>query len=272
MTTVSFLVKINSILYEELFSKTYFGCTASYFKLYDVSVGFVSPPSFEAVYCYICGRRGVAVARYRMICLVLVNSILHQYREHINYLHVESTCHAFSKVVSKTFTLKQVYSKSTSIVFHRTISPSPDLEPALAQRFRPWIAQCTHIVTGYPNIVWNDKLRDLQNICPKYKVPVFLFNATELWYFEPYMHARWSTKKEDIKIDTLSERIKMIHDRKCAKTQNPTTYMYILSTSDTSQFPVTLILSEWFVIVSANKSSNTYTFVCKKYYAEVLML
>ena len=111
------------------------------------------PPSFEAVYCYICGRRGVAVARYRMICLVLVNSILHQYREHINYLHVESTCHAFSKVVSKTFTLKQVYSKSTSIVFHRTISPSPDLEPALAQRFRPWIAQCTHIVTGYPNIV-----------------------------------------------------------------------------------------------------------------------
>ena len=30
------------------------------------------PPSFEAVYCYICGRRKVAAARYRMICLVLV--------------------------------------------------------------------------------------------------------------------------------------------------------------------------------------------------------
>ena len=30
------------------------------------------PPSFEAVNCYICGRRRVAVARYRMICLVLV--------------------------------------------------------------------------------------------------------------------------------------------------------------------------------------------------------
>ena len=28
-------------------------------------------PYFEAVYCFICGCRNVAVARYRMICLVL---------------------------------------------------------------------------------------------------------------------------------------------------------------------------------------------------------
>ena len=34
----------------------------------------ISPPYFEALYCFICGRREVAVARYRMICLVLVNS------------------------------------------------------------------------------------------------------------------------------------------------------------------------------------------------------
>ena len=27
-------------------------------------------PSYEAVFCYICGRQRVAVARYRMICLV----------------------------------------------------------------------------------------------------------------------------------------------------------------------------------------------------------
>ena len=39
-------------------------------KLYDVPVGFVSP-SLVAMYCYICGRLRVAVARYRMICLVL---------------------------------------------------------------------------------------------------------------------------------------------------------------------------------------------------------
>ena len=43
-------------------------------KLYDVPVGFVTPPPyFEAEYCLFCGRRRVAVARYRMICLVLFN-------------------------------------------------------------------------------------------------------------------------------------------------------------------------------------------------------
>ena len=41
-------------------------------KLYDVPVGFVLPPPyFEAEYCLFCGRRRVAVARYRMVCLVL---------------------------------------------------------------------------------------------------------------------------------------------------------------------------------------------------------
>ena len=30
------------------------------------------PPYFEAEYCLFCGRRRVAVARYRMICLVLL--------------------------------------------------------------------------------------------------------------------------------------------------------------------------------------------------------
>ena len=42
-------------------------------KLYDVPVGYVPPPYFEAEYCLFCGRRRVAVARYRMICLVLIN-------------------------------------------------------------------------------------------------------------------------------------------------------------------------------------------------------
>ena len=41
-------------------------------KLYDVPVGFEPPPPyFEAEYCLFCGRRRVAVDRYRMICLVL---------------------------------------------------------------------------------------------------------------------------------------------------------------------------------------------------------
>ena len=40
-------------------------------KLYDVPVGFDPPPYFETVYCFICGRRRMSVAGYRMICLVL---------------------------------------------------------------------------------------------------------------------------------------------------------------------------------------------------------
>ena len=35
----------------------------------SVSVSY-PPPYFEAKYCLFCGRRRVAVARYRMICLV----------------------------------------------------------------------------------------------------------------------------------------------------------------------------------------------------------
>ena len=38
-------------------------------KLYDVPV--VTPLSFKAVCYYICGRRRVSGARYRMICLVI---------------------------------------------------------------------------------------------------------------------------------------------------------------------------------------------------------
>ena len=34
---------------------------------YNVPFGFVTP-SFETVYCLICGHLKVAVARYRMIC------------------------------------------------------------------------------------------------------------------------------------------------------------------------------------------------------------
>ena len=42
-------------------------------KLYDVPDGFVLPPPYiEDMYCFICGRRRVAVAQYQMICLVLL--------------------------------------------------------------------------------------------------------------------------------------------------------------------------------------------------------
>ena len=40
-------------------------------------VFYPPPPSFEAVYCYICCRRRVVVARYWMICLVLHTYVVH---------------------------------------------------------------------------------------------------------------------------------------------------------------------------------------------------
>ena len=41
-------------------------------KLYEFPLVFYPFSAFEAVYCYISGRRRVVVARYRMICLVLL--------------------------------------------------------------------------------------------------------------------------------------------------------------------------------------------------------
>ena len=56
---------------EELLSETAVGCTASYFvKIIWCSRWFWST-YFEAVYSFICGHERVAVAQYRMICLVL---------------------------------------------------------------------------------------------------------------------------------------------------------------------------------------------------------
>ena len=82
--TVWFILKIISIPYEEWFSGTTVGCTATYFvKIIWWSRWFCNTPFFEAVYCFICGRRRVAVARYRMICLVL----LHSNRRKCQYLY-----------------------------------------------------------------------------------------------------------------------------------------------------------------------------------------
>ena len=62
-------VKIISIPDEESFPKKPSGAT-----LYTLSNYMMFPlvctPSFEAVYCFIFGRRKVSVARYWMICLV----------------------------------------------------------------------------------------------------------------------------------------------------------------------------------------------------------
>ena len=69
-------IKINQM---EFNCRLAVGCTASYFvKIIWCSCWFCNtpPPYFEAEYCLFCGRRRVAVAWYRMICLVLVSFVL----------------------------------------------------------------------------------------------------------------------------------------------------------------------------------------------------
>ena len=72
---LSYLTKANisstTYLIRNYFPKRPYGAPLhTLSKLYDVPVGFVTP-YLEAVYCFICGRQRVAVARYWMICLVL---------------------------------------------------------------------------------------------------------------------------------------------------------------------------------------------------------
>ena len=86
---VGYLVLLDICKYKlfGLLSKLFASLTRNYFpkrpsgaplhtlsKLYYVPVGFVLPPPpyIEDMYCFICGRRRVAVARYRMIYLVLL--------------------------------------------------------------------------------------------------------------------------------------------------------------------------------------------------------
>ena len=82
-TTIKLLNKINIIYSPKKFCTTYttsiffvftaVGCTASHFiQIIRCSCWFCNPsPLFWDTYCFICGRRRVAIARYRMICLVL---------------------------------------------------------------------------------------------------------------------------------------------------------------------------------------------------------
>ena len=58
------------------FSETAVGCTASYFVKIVMFPSVMYPLHyFEDVYRFICGRRRFAVARYRMICLVLEKGV-----------------------------------------------------------------------------------------------------------------------------------------------------------------------------------------------------
>ena len=61
------------------------------------------PPYFEAEYCLFCGRRRVAVARYRMICLVLRYQSFNFFK-YIHYSTHSLLIHIFDKI-SKYYAL-----------------------------------------------------------------------------------------------------------------------------------------------------------------------
>ena len=137
-------------------------------------------------------------------------------------------------------------------------------------------APCGHIVTGDLSIVRNKKLKDILRKGPKYREPVSFS-----WHqnFKIIMDAceeyarRWA-KKEDVEVDTLSEWVKSIADvlkrriRRLKRSVN-TTHESIFC--DPAVVRELSRLHENFVIVPADKASNKYTFVCKKYYVSILI-
>ena len=137
-------------------------------------------------------------------------------------------------------------------------------------------APCGQIVTGDLNIVRNEKLRDLLRKGPKCREPVS-FSWHQNFYIimdacEAYAR-RWA-KKEDVEPDTLSEWIKSIGDvlkRRIRRLKHSVNTRHESIFNDPDVVTELSRLHENFVIVPADKASNNYTFVCKRYYVDILI-
>ena len=202
MPTLRVLVKIISIPGEELFSETSVALLHTLSKLYDVPVGFVTPPpySFEAVYCFISGRRRVAVARYRMICLVLIFSIV----DNFIYKHVFRFlvhCYLFTDSRGRTAlhiainqgdldTVRVLISSNCNLYHRANVVLSLPNQPSrevnvdpfeLAVTLRSWEIVNLLILAGY-NLASIDYLSNFSISPPTYfdDVPWFLDYLKEL--------------------------------------------------------------------------------------------
>ena len=111
---------------------------------------------------------------------------------------------------------------------------------------------------------------------PKYREPVSFslhqnFNII-MDACEEYAR-RWA-KKEDVEVDTLSEWVKSIADalkrriRRLKRSVNTRHESIFCDPDVVRELPR---LHENFVIVPADKASNNYTFVCRKYYVSILI-
>ena len=84
---------------------------------------------------------------------------------------------------------------------------------------------------------------------------------------------RWA-KKEDVEVETLSEWVKSIADvlkRRIRRLKRSVNTRHESIFCDPDVVRKLFRLNENFVIVPADKASNNYTFVCKKYYVSILI-
>jgi hypothetical protein len=133
-----------------------------------------------------------------------------------------------------------------------------------------------HVITGDLNIVNNSKLKNILSKGPKYREPQ---SFTWKKNFKLIMdsvedYARRWAKREDFKLDTLSEWVKSIRTRlkrrlyMLSKSMN-TKYESVFN--DSSVLTELSGLHDKYVIVPADKASNNIVFVCKAYYYDCLI-
>ena len=127
-------------------------------------------------------------------------------------------------------------------------------------------------MTGDLNIVRNDKLDDLLREGPKYREHVsfswhqnfgIIMDACEAYA------RRWAKKE-----DTISEWIKSIGNvlkRRIRRLKHSVNTRHQSIFNDPDVITELSRLHENFVIVPADKASNNYTFVCKRYYVDILI-
>ena len=131
-------------------------------------------------------------------------------------------------------------------------------------------------MTGDLSIVRNKNLKDVLRKGPKYREPVSFswhqnFNVI-MAACEEYAR-RW-VKKEDVQVDTLSEWVKSIADvliRRIRRLKRSVNTRHDSIFCDPEVVRELSRLHENFVIVPADKASNNYTFVCRKYYVRILI-
>ena len=189
------------------------------------------------------------------------------------FQYKESPCISYSytrSVASKIFN----YKASLQQIDFDGLSQNPT--PCSCCNSEFLYAPCGHIVTGDLSIVRNQKLKNVLRKGPKYREPVSFswhqnFNII-MDACEEYAR-RWA-KKEDVEVDTLSEWVKSITDvlkRRIRRLKRSVNTRHESIFCDPEVVRELSRLHENFVIVPADKASNNYTFVCKKYYVSILI-